>query len=128
MRKTLLLIFLSVGAFACKKSEPVSPGLFGKWEIRSRYGSISGFDSTYKAGNGTILQFNSDSTYNYYTKRKLSSNGIFHIKTLPGINAALNIYFDNAEYGQPFSYNGTKMTIGADFDDGVAAEYEKIAN
>jgi len=38
------------------------------------------------------------------------------------------IYFDNTDYGSRFTINGTKMTIGEDFDDGIAADYEKIGN
>jgi hypothetical protein len=128
MRTILLLTLLAICALACKKSEPVQPGLFGKWEIHRRYGSLLGFDSIYKAGNGTIMQFNSDSTYKYYIKNKLSSSGTFHVRTNPGIAISLSIYFDNNTNGEPFSYGGTTMTIGTAADDGVAADYIKIAN
>jgi len=76
MRAILLLFLVAVCALACKKSEPVKPGLFGKWEIHRRYGSLLGFDSIYKAGNGNIYQFNSDSTYKYYVKYKLASQDL----------------------------------------------------
>jgi len=129
MRTILLLTLVTSGVIACKKSEPVSPGLFGKWEIRNRNGSIAGFDSTYKAGNGTILQFNSDSTYKYYIKHKLNSSGSFRIRPFGSPGQVTHIYFNNDTImGQPFSMSGTKMNIGTSYDDGVAAEYEKIAN
>ena len=129
MRTILLLTLLAICALACKKSEPVRPGLFGKWEIHRRYGSIAGFDSTYKVGNGTIMQFNSDSTYKYYVKNKLSSTGTFHVEINIGIAlSSSTIYFDKNTSGEPLSYSGNTMTMGADYDDGVAAEYLKIAN
>ncbi|HTK19508.1 MAG TPA: hypothetical protein VL442_08350 [Mucilaginibacter sp.] len=129
MRTILLLTLLVICALACKKSEPIQPGLFGKWEIHRRYGSIAGFDSTYKAGNGTVMQFNSDSTYKYYVKNKLSSTGTFHVQTIIGIaSSSSTIYFNNNTSGEPLSYSGNKMTIGADYDDDVAADYIKIAN
>ena len=134
MRTYLLLTLIVVGALACKKTEPVRPGLFGKWEIHRRYGSLLGFDSTYKAGNGTIYQFNSDSTYKYYIKNKLASTGAFHIRALNvpdvlGIAPSFKIYFDSdTTYGEPFSYSGTAMTIGTAANDGIASDYVKIGN
>ncbi|MDO3625563.1 hypothetical protein [Mucilaginibacter sp. BT774] len=130
MRTYLLLTLIVVGALACKKTEPVRPGLFGKWEIHRRYGSLLGFDSTYTAGNGTIYQFNSDSTYKYYIKYKLASTGTFHVRPLnaPGINLSLKLYFDNDTYGELFSYSGTTMTIGTAAGDGIASDYIKVGN
>jgi hypothetical protein len=130
MRPTLLFILVAFSLVSCKKNEPISPGLFGKWELRRKYGGLAGMDSIYKAGNGDIVQFNSDSTYAHYVKRKLANTGVFHIRVLntPGINAVDEIYFDNTDYGSRFTINGTKMTIGEDFDDGIAADYEKIGN
>jgi len=131
MKKIFLLALIVICYLpACKKSEPVSPGLFGKWELRRRYGGLAGMDSIYKAGNGYIIQFNSDSTYSRYVKRKLANTGTFHINTStnPQANSVDEIYFDNAPYGDPFMLNGTKMTIGTVIADGIAADYEKIRN
>ena len=128
MRTTILLIFVIACALACKKSEPVQPGLFGKWEIRNRSGSIAGFDSTYKAGNGTIMQFNSDSTYKYYIKNKLTLSGTFHIRPFGALGEVTHIYFNGDTIGQPFSINGIEMNIGTSDDDGVVAHYVKVAN
>ena len=129
MRTIILLILVIVCALACKKSEPVQPGLFGKWEIRNRSGSIAGFDSTYKAGNGTIMQFNSDSTYKYYIKNKLTTSGTFRIRPFGALGEVTHIYFNgDTSAGQPFSINGIEMNIGTSYDDGVVAHYVKVAN
>ena len=130
MRPALLFILVVFSLVSCKKNEAVSPGLFGKWELRRKYGGLAGMDSIYNAGNGDIVQFNSDSTYAHYVKRKLANTGVFHIKVLyiPDGNGVTEIYFGNTEYGSQFTLNGTKMTIGEDFDDGIATDYEKIGN
>jgi len=130
MKPTLLFIVILFSLISCKKSEPVSPGLFGKWELRRKYGGFAGMDSIYKAGNGYIIQFNRDSTYASYVKSKLIYSGNFHIRIIyiPDGNGVSEIYFNDTDYGSRFTINGTKMTIGEDFDDGIAADYEKIAN
>jgi hypothetical protein len=131
MMKTCLLIivaaFLMLG---CKKSTSVSPSLFGKWELRRQYGGFGGFDSTYKAGNGRIYQFNRDSTYKHFTMNKQDAQGVYHIKKSnnPLANSVDEIIFDNNIYGDPFSLNGTKLTIGTVIADGVAMDYVKIEN
>lgn len=131
MRAILLLTLVSICSLACKKSDPiVTPGLFGTWELRRHYGSLLGFDSTFKAGNGTVYQFKSDSTYKLYIKYKLVSQGPFHITASDiGINVSTRIYFGNdSGFSEPFYYNGTQMTIGTAADDGIASDYVKIGN
>ncbi len=129
MRTFILIIAAACCMLACKKSETVSPGLFGKWELRRSVGSIAGYDSTYKAGNGTIMQFKSDSTFAYYIKGKLTSQGTFHIKTfIPPSGPYQEIVYNNNTSGPPFNMQGTQLTIGEDFDDGVASSYQKIQN
>jgi hypothetical protein len=130
--KTFLLVIVAACfcMLSCKKSSPVTPGLFGKWELRSMMGGIAGFDSTYVAGNGTIYQFNSDSTYKHFIKHKLNDQGIFHIKSFfpPSSRAFEEIIFDNNTTGELFNYSGTQITIGEDVDDGIAMGYQKIQN
>ncbi len=130
MRTFVLVIVAACCMLSCKKSEPVSPGLFGKWELRRSTGSIIGYDSTYKAGNGTIMQFKHDSTFAYYIKGKLANQGTFHIvkNTNPNANSIEEIQFNNNPSGEFFSMQGIQLTIGQDFDDGVASSYEKIQN
>ena len=129
MKTFLLIIAAACCMLACKKSEPVSPGLFGKWELRSMVGGFAGFDSTYKAGNGRIYQFNSDSTYKQFDKSKLIAQGTFHIKTFyPPSGPYEEIMFNDNSNGEIFSMQGTQLTIGEDYDDSIATTFAKIQN
>ena len=133
--KKLLLILLICSVYcisACKKGNSISPNLFGKWELRHSYGGMLGYDSVYKAGNGNILQFNSDSTYKRFEANKLAASGIFHIKhynSPTGLTISeYEIFFDNTTYGDTFSRKGTTITIGTTVTDGIASDYQKISN
>lgn len=131
MRKILLVIVIACfGMLACKKSASISPGIFGKWELRRQYGGFGGFDSTYKAGNGRIYQFNRDSSYKKLSNGKLIMQGVFHILKInyPSGSSSLEIRFDNNLYGELFTLNGTKLTIGTTATDGIAMDYVKIQN
>jgi hypothetical protein len=129
MKTFTLIIVAACCMLACKKSGNISPGLFGKWELRSMVGGFAGFDSTYKAGNGRIYQFNSDSTYEQFNKSKLIAQGTFHIKTYyPPSGPYEAILFNNNTTGDLFSMQGTQLTIGQDYDDGIAMSYAKIQN
>ncbi|MFI5162497.1 MAG: hypothetical protein ACHQHN_14550 [Sphingobacteriales bacterium] len=124
-------LFIMIAAFslaACKKSA-VTPGLYGKWELRHTMGSIRGFDSTYNTGNGRILQFNSDSSYQQYNNGKLVTQGKFHIRgsNYPTANS-LSIFFGESSYENAFILKGDKLQIGMDFDDGVETDYQKMQN
>jgi hypothetical protein len=126
----LIIIVVAVCGLGCKKGSSVSPTLFGKWELRHSYGGLAGFDSVYKAGNGNIFQFKSDSTYKRFEANKLVSTGVFHIKHYnnPTENAISEyaIFFDNDQYGDPFSMKGTTITIGSIIADGIATDFQKI--
>lgn len=115
---------------ACKKSEPISPGLFGKWELRSMVGGFVGFDSTYKAGNGRVFQFNSDSTYKKFNKGTLVAQGIFHIRSHnPSSGTSFSeIFFDDHINSELFNMDGTNLTIGENANDGIQSSYRKIQN
>jgi hypothetical protein len=128
MKRLLFLLIAAVSLAACKKTA-ISPGLVGKWELRHEMGSIRGFDSTFAAGNGRVLQFNSDSSFRQYNNGKLSSQGKFHIRNsnYPTPNA-LSIFFGESSYENAFILKGDKLQIGMDFDDGVEADYQKISD
>ena len=133
MKPVLLLTLIALCLSSCKKSETISPGLFGSWELRSIVGGIAGIDSTYKAGNGKVFQFKSDSTYVQKDKNKVLAQGTFYIRipNLYSTNSAkpvVEIYFNNNASGDLFILNGTSLTIGQDYDDGFASAYEKIGN
>ena len=124
----LLNLLVIISLAACKKVV-VTPGLIGKWELRSKVGSIIGFDSVFTAGNGRVLEFKGDSTYLQYNKGQLLLQGKFHIaKTAyPQINS-LSITFDNSDFQQYLNLTGTTLQIGMDANDGVETHYQKIAN
>ena len=122
----ILLVIISLAS--CKKVA-VAPGLIGKWELRSKFGSIIGFDSVFTAGNGRVIEFNGDSTYLQYNKGRLLQQGKYHIinTNYPGANS-LSITFDNSDYQQYLNLTGTSLEIGMDANDGVETHYQKIAN
>lgn len=132
--RAIILIIIAVAIFglSCKKGSSVSPTLFGKWELRHSYGGLAGFDSVYKAGNGNILQFSSDSTYKRFEANKLAATGVFHIKRYnnPTENpiSTYMIFFDNATYGDAFDMKGTTFTIGTTVTDGIASDFQKISD
>ena len=133
MRSAILIIIIIVICSAgCKKGNSVSPTLFGKWELRHSYGGLAGFDSVYKAGNGNILQFNSDSTYKRFESKRLTATGVFHIKRYnnPTENpiSTYMIFFDNTTYGDAFDMKGTTITIGTTVADGIASDFQKISD
>jgi len=135
MKRFLILLLIGSGVCylsACKKGSAISPTLFGKWELRRSHGGFAGFDSVYKAGNGNILQFSSDSIYKRFEANKLVATGVFHIKhyTNPSENTLSEyaIFFDNTTYGEPFYIKGTTITIGTTATDGVASDYQKISD
>jgi len=128
MKRILLIVFVACAASACKKTG-MSPGLVGKWELRHTMGSFIGFDSTFKAGNGRVLKFGSDSSYQQYNKGKLVNQGKFHIrKATFDMGSPLSIFFDDNGYENAYILNGDKLQIGADFDDGVETDYQKISD
>ena len=131
MKKVLLLVIVCC-LMACGKGSVVAPGVFGKWELRRSYGGFGYRDSVYKAGNGTIYQFKSDSTYKHFTKNKLDAQGNFHIKKYNNPNensiSLYMIFFDNDTYGDAFSMKGDTITIGTTVTDGIASDYQKISN
>lgn len=128
----LIIIVVVICGLSCKKGSTVSPTLFGKWELHHSYGGLAGFDSVYKAGNGNILQFNSDSTYKRFEANKLAASGVFHIKHYNNPNensiSEYAIFFDNTTYSEPFYMKGTSITIGTTVTDGIASDYQKISN
>ena len=129
MRLILSLIIAAFCMCSCKKSGPVTPGLFGKWELRNVYGGLSYRDSVYKPGNGNIFQLYSDSTYKHFSKNKMDQQGSFHIlkSIFPSGSSVDEIIFENYLSDQ-IVVTGTKMTIGTTASDGIAQDYQKIGN
>lgn len=129
MKKHCLFLIIIMSACACKKTI-VSPGLFGKWEIRRASGGDFAYqDSVYKPGNGNIYQFSTDSTYKKYINHTLSAQGKFHIRknTNPAADSVDILLFDSNTDGFPMAINDTTMILitGAGW---YKDKYQKISN
>ena len=127
MKRYVLLVLAVSMILSCKK-HGVSPiNIVGKWELARRYGgNIYPSDTTYKAGNGNILQFNSDSSYKQYTNGTLTVSGTFHIQgnqlyfILPNAN--------QASFYDVVSISGNMLTIKPIMPDIGTTVYDKIQN
>jgi len=133
MKIFTLVVLIAICLLACKKPQPLSPYLFGKWEVRRTYGGfIIHPDSTYKPGNGNILQFNGDSTYAHYLQNNLVSKGVFHVITNAFKNGTTNydeIYFDSDSTGKSLIIlSGDMLTLKPLIPDIGSTDYQKIGN
>ena len=129
MKTVLLIVAVCFCMLACKKDKAVSPGLFGKWELRRMYGGFGYRDSTYAPGNGNIYQFNRDSTYKHLENGSLTEAGFFHIKKngfRVGDSEFSDVILFNNGDGSPITLKDNKLTLGTTVTDGIAADYEKI--
>ncbi len=137
MKARVLLLFL-ISAFylsSCKKSNDVTASaLFGKWELERRYGGfILPQDSTYKPGNGNILQFSSDSIYKQYVNGQFSNSGIYHV--LKGNKNSMNpagysrLYFDHdTSFASLIHIADNILTIQPLIPDVSTTQYRKLSN
>jgi len=133
MKTFTLVAMMALCMLACTKPQPLSPYLFGKWEVRKTYGGfIIPPDSTYKPGNGNVIQFNADSTYNHYTLAGLVSKGTFHIRTGAFKNGATTydeIYFDSDTSARSLIIlSGDMLTLKPMIPDISTTDYQKIGN
>lgn len=132
MKPFLLTIAVCFCLLSCQKAEVVSPGMFGKWELHRMYGGLYYRDTTFVAGNGTVYQFNNDSTYHFFQKNKPTRSGTYsYVKDGydgGGPNKFDELIFDNAPNGDMIVMEGTKLTIGNTWTDNIAVEYIKIAD
>ena len=137
--KKILWIILVAGTFtACKKSKVTTPALnnslFGTWELHSRIGgNIMPPDTTYKPGNGNMLQFNADSTYKSYTNGTLAYSGVFHIVRVADNSAKMMpdyaIYFDSdTSFKSMIAIGNGQLILRPLIPDIGTTEYNKIAN
>jgi hypothetical protein len=133
MKRLVLMMLVAGSLVACKKNGvTLSANITGKWELHRRYGGfIIPPDTTYQAGNGNILQFNSDGTYKRYANGSVASQGTYRV--VPnGYRSGSNVYdeliFDNDTSGSIVSINGSILTISSLIPDVGSSDYEKIAN
>src|SRR4051812_47448124 len=126
MRKIITIIVLFTVLVACRKQDPVLPGLIGKWELRTTSGGFAGGTQNYPKGNGKILQFASTTAYKRYEANKLASEGTYQIKKnilIYGNQRVDSVYFDQHNWGDVISVQGTKLTIGTGYADGIVTSY-----
>lgn len=133
MKRLVLIIFIASSLMACKKSGTgPSISITGKWELHKTYGGfIQPPDSVYQAGNGNILQFNSDGTYKRYAHGALAAQGTYSIKQnafKSGSNYYDELFFDNASSGSIVIVSGAILTIESTIPDVGSSDYEKMAN
>jgi len=130
MKVFLFIICIAAAAVAgCKKAEINATGLVGTWELRHYSGTIAGVNKDLPKGNGSLLKFSADSTYEHYSNFKVDNNGHFKI-VKNGIdwgNDKLDaIYL--GENGDPnfFSIRADSLTMGNTYADGVTTVYVRI--
>jgi len=127
--KKILLPIVVLALAACKKNQQApAVSLTGKWELRETLGGFK--DSTYAAGNGTIIQFNSNYTYQHFTKGIQDDQGTYQYKK-NGITFSGAKYDElilNYTYGQPVTLNGNKLSIGTSVADGPQSDFVKISD
>jgi hypothetical protein len=95
----ILIIFVLISA--CKKTNPTTLSIAGSWELRESIGGFAG-DVKYVAGNGNILQFNSDMTFKMIYTSPPNTTGKYEVKNVfPGSNRnLLHLNFDSAGYSE----------------------------
>jgi hypothetical protein len=116
-----------------KKSDSLTTGLFGIWELTKRYGGNI-MPADFKPSNGTEYQFNSDSTYKHYQDGTLNDSGVFHIvkNALKYDTVAYNvIYFnnDNSLFASSIiTMNSNQLTLAPRMPDFARTVYIKTGN
>jgi len=127
MKKILFIICLVIIIVGCKKSQnPTPQDIVGKWELTLEVGGIAGITNHYQPGNGNILQLNADNTYQTFTQGSLVYHGVYQIiksSITIGANKFDGIYYDHNTTGEVIQLQGDTLTIGMDYDDGIAASY-----
>ncbi|MBS1530888.1 MAG: hypothetical protein JSU01_11305 [Bacteroidetes bacterium] len=141
--KKIVWIILAISGFAACKKDKIAPdaNVIGKWELHRRYGgNIYPPDTTYQAGNGNILQFNSDSTYKTYSGGMLTDEGTFHI--LRHAYKMGDTWYDELSFNSTTDYaltynitfpdvvsiSGTILTLRPTMPDIGTTEYEKLSD
>ena len=122
-------MILVAGMFAaCTKSGDVSPiNVIGRWELSHRFGgNILPQDTTYKAGNGNIIQFNADSTFKQYANGAIINSGSVHIQNS-------QLYFNTNTFNDQQFYSfvsvaGNLLTLKPVLGDIATTKYLKIGN
>lgn len=126
MRIFLFIICISGVIAGCTKAGVAPANLIGTWELRHYSGTIAGVDKNIPAGNGTLLQFNDDSTYRHFTNFKADYDGHFRI-VKNGVNWPDEkhdaIYFSEDLSPDFLIVTADSLIIGNTYPDGVTSLY-----
>ena len=131
MKRFVLLLIAIACLAACKKGNPLTPYLFGKWEVTRVYGgNIYPPDSVYKPGSGNILQLNADSTFARYYNNVLAAQGTFHTRKNGFSNGQTSydeIWFNaDTSFKSIILLNGSTLSIKPLMPDISTTDYNKI--
>lgn len=89
----LILVLIS----SCKKTNPTSLSIAGNWELRESIGGFVG-DIKYAAGNGNILQLNTDMTFKMIYPSPPNTTGKYKVINVLGNRDLLHLDFDSVGY------------------------------
>ncbi|HVW97673.1 MAG TPA: hypothetical protein VHA56_16990 [Mucilaginibacter sp.] len=131
MRFFLLFICVATAINGCEKGGINPSNLTGKWELRHYSGTIAGVSKDLPAGNGTMLQFNADSTYKHFTDFKQDNQGSYHISPKGVLFGGVRydgISFDDRTTKDFIVLKADSLTIGNTFPDGVTSLYIRKSN
>ena len=126
MKAFLFIFCISATIAGCTKTG-VGPGnLVGTWELRHYSGTIAGVNKDVPAGNGSLLQFKADSTFQHFTNFKADNNGRFRI-IKNGVNWGDEkhdaIYLGENDSPNFLILKADSLIIGNTFPDGVTSLY-----
>jgi hypothetical protein len=126
MKVFLFIICISAALTGCSKKGVTPVNLVGTWELRHYSGTIAGVNKDVPAGNGSLLQFKADSTFQHFTNFKADQNGHFKI-IKNGISWGTEkhdaIYLGQGGDPSFLILKADSLTIGNTFADGVTALY-----
>jgi hypothetical protein len=128
MKRILLLLLLAIAAFGCKKENKLADTdtINGTWELRGWSGTIAGVIKTYPPGNGSLIQFNGDSTYKFFANFQQTKQGTYRtVKNGVAMGGQTYdaIYYDNSPSADFMQLSADSLTIGNTYPDGVTSLY-----
>lgn len=133
MKKLILYVLMTTALLAgCKKDKASPQTIIGKWELRNILGAqIPNTPSTYKAGNGNIIEFTAGEFQNIQNG-KVTSKRTYVIMDgsaeIDGTSYNKALIYDNEKLKWYFKLSGDKliMSIGPIASDGVTLTYQKL--
>jgi len=126
MKVFLFIICIAAACTGCKKAEINVTGLIGTWELRHYSGTIAGVDKDIPKGNGTLLKFSADSTYQHFSNFKADNNGPFKIikNGVDWGNEKLDAIYLGSNGDPDFIIlKADSLIIGSTYPDGVTSLY-----